>query len=137
MHIEHAQQANDGGIMRSISSGSCSGFIGVGMKHIENFADVTGHAFITRPVAGLQRSISARFILDRAVVIKVPALIIKDPVKRVQRTSWKVIFAALTRQREQLVEQEGRGDHRRPAVELIPVDLVLIRTPADLVAFLK
>ena len=71
------------------------------------------------------------------VVIEAAPVVIEDAVVRVAGDQVEVVFAALARRCEQIVEHERRGDHRRTAVELEAIDLVDVSPPAELVALLE
>ncbi len=62
--------------------------------------------------------------------IKGATVVVKDPVKRFDRHGLIIILSFATGFREDFIEHEGSGDHRRPAVKFEPVDRVHVRPAA-------
>ena len=70
-------------------------------------------------------------VLDGGTVVELAAIVEMEPVPGVERPEFEMILAALAKQFEQFVEQERRGDDRRPGIVTEAAALEHLRASAN------
>jgi hypothetical protein len=83
------------------------------------------------------RAISFKEIFQLVIIVKIIALVIKDAVKGIQGDQCKIILAFFPGAFEEFIKHIGGCHHSGPAIELKPIDLVLIASAPGFIAFFE